>query len=253
MIADLEQVLRAKLSPSHADGLPCSESLYLYASGQLSAEESARFKLHLAECMVCRADLAHFRQTAEPQAAPTRSRWSSWRWLSLATAAAAVVMVAALVKVAPFGKRDGELRGKGGPHLHVGVRRGGEALAATDDMIFRKDDALGFFYSSPSDTWPLLYFCGQDGSMTRVFPQDAPTLMAAGNRTALSTGVVVEPARDCEWLVALFAPANERPSFDRVEQRLRQAVAGHGPDCTLQVPAQPGETVQIIHLSTVSP
>ncbi len=60
--ANLDQALRKIMAPDRLEGKDCSLDLYLYASGQMNAEEASRFERHIAECRQCKADLEVFQK-----------------------------------------------------------------------------------------------------------------------------------------------------------------------------------------------
>jgi hypothetical protein len=144
--------------------------------------------------------------------------------------------------------RISQLHSKGGPHLTIAVRRGADELVAPREFL--TGDALGFFYSSPAPVWPVLFFCDDRGTVTRIFPSGEPTLLPAADHAAIPAGVVIEPPSGCEWLVALFASEAERPALDEIASVLRGALGTHGPDCQLTLPHVSGVTAQVVPLAS---
>ncbi len=250
MTDGLEEELRRRLSPARADGPACATRLYAYAAGELSPGEAAAFEEHMRDCSECRQDLAAFERAANVAAA--RPRPSFWRrpWRPMLVAGCTLGVALFLWQVGAFRAtpdRFAELRPKGGPRLTIAARRGADERVAPRDFL--TGDTLGFFYSSPSPVWPMLFFCDERGTVSRIFPSGEPILLPAADNAALPAGVVIEPVSGCEWLVALFAPETERPALDDITATLRGALGAHGPGCQLTLPPLPGMATQVVPLA----
>lgn len=246
----LEEELRRRLSPTRADGPSCSARLYAYAAGELSPTEAAEFEKHLRDCPDCRLDLAAFERSCPEHPPSTRTWLGSRLWRPMMLASGALALVLSLWKFGDL-KREADpagLHAKGGPQLTIAVHRGTNELVAPRE--FAEGDALGFFYSSPAPVWPVLFFCDDRGTVTRLFPVNEAILFPTADRAPLPAGVVIEPAQGCEWLVAFFSPEAARPALDEMAQTLRGSLANRGPDCKLAPPKLAGVATQIIPLAS---
>jgi hypothetical protein len=249
MKPDLEDQLRERLSPACADGHSCSRQLYAFAAGELSPFEVDAFQRHAHECPACRLDLAAFERHPMP-AAPTRGERRPWTWRGLVLASAvAAVAITFWQWAQPHPGQPAEgawstLQTKGAPQLQIAVRRANQDLIAAPGQTFAEGDTLGFFYSSGQPVWPVIFYCNQQGSVTRIFPKAEPELLPPASGMPLPAGALVQPASGCEWLVGFFSPEPLRPSYEQLVAVLQKALAAHTPACGLE-PMSPGTVTQV--------
>lgn len=252
----LQSRLREVLSPERADGLDCSVTLYRYAAGDLSPDEVTELRGHLARCARCRADLLVFRNSERPPSRGWVPRAIAWLRLRRLAAAATLLFVAVVGGTLWWASSPGgghrpvvALRAKSGAAaLHVAVQRGERSFAADASTRFEDGDTLGFFYSAPTETWPVVLFVDGAGSVARIFPLDTPVLLPAGADLRLAAGAVVQPGQGCEWIVAIFFPKSQPPDLPASESMLRAKAQARAPadaSCDLKLSPDPGASVSV--------
>ncbi len=224
----IEKGLEHLLRPEAADGLPCSQDLYRYASSDMTPEEASRFRTHLKECPACRLDLEAV--SGQPDTAEsTRKTISRPGLLALGAALAAAAVAFALygsLKLRdteyPTYSPSGSLQIKGGFDLQVGVLRDGKRILAKSGDTFNEGDVLGFFYTAPTPMWPVILFADSTGKVSRIYPPDAPKELPAGVGRPIPVSAVLEKGHGCEWIVAFFAA--ELPDIGALRATLRDTI-----------------------------
>jgi hypothetical protein len=245
-VKTIEDALKHVLSPGYADGLECSAALYQYAAGEGTLPSDRAFRAHLETCAHCRADLDSF---AQPQPAPRRARsFGIPLWLRGFAVAAACVSVLLLVKLRssgpPADSSEAVLRAKGAAALHVSVVRDGKTMpwAAADHLL--PGDELRFSYSTPQSSYAMLFAADETGTVERLFPAGAPTLVKPGDGAMGAAEVDARPG--CQWLIASFLDPGRMPNPEVVVAAVRTAVAQRpAGSCELPAIAVDGADVQV--------
>ena len=75
---------------------------------------------------------------------------------------------------------------------------------ADEGTAFREGDSLSLFYSATAPVWPLVVFCDDQGNVKQLFPSVPAEQVPMAKRAPLSGGMVLEPAKGREWIVAYF-------------------------------------------------
>ncbi len=251
----IEEKLAELLHPEAADGEPCSADLYRYASGDMTDAEAAQFKMHLAQCDHCRTDLSEFELIgAQPTPTALPRRWRTITSVAVAAAAMIAIVLVWGTGVLDRGEEQGrtpaQFRPKSGYKLHLAIDRGGERFTAAVDQVFEPNDVIGFFYTAPKATWPVILHGDGQGKITRIFPADKPVRLPAGVEQPLPVTVVVEQGRDCEWIAAFFD--DRAPQLRVLERAFRQMIKQRRAECVLGGTKIPHGSVESIILNTGS-
>jgi hypothetical protein len=247
----VEKGLAVLLRPDFADGAPCAETFYRYASGDMTEGERGQFEAHLEECDVCRGDLGRLSElggSEAPHLHPARHR----RIVTAAASMAAMIAVALVWQLAlqeesrPREEGAHVFRPKSGYKIQVAVERKGRQFAANSGDDFETGDLLGFFYTAPAETWPVILYSDDKGHIERIFPKGQPVSMPAGVEKPLPVSAVLEAGEGCEWIAAFFSEAS--PNLKRIESALKRAVLGQREDCVLKQIRVPNTSIEVITL-----
>jgi len=258
-IATVEHLLGLR-APLPDPACPSQEDLAQAISSGMTGEALSRALPHLRSCDLCRrtaealsalpADLL-----APQDVAPVLPLWTG-RWILPAAAAAALIagISALLLWNIPDGParpeapspsiRDNRLLLPKGAadSLEVAVARGTARFVLSPSRSVERGDALGFFYTSATDGYLLIYNVERNGTVTRLFPLSGPARIAAGVDVALPDGARVVDGDGDEWIVAAFFDTPPVPA--EVERQL-QSAAGRIHDGELQIPLDGARTVRV--------
>ncbi len=236
-IATVEHLLSLR-APLPDPACPDLEDLaQAIASGMTGGQLSRAFP-HLDGCALCRMTAETLSSLPQEPAAPPDVTWlsaaRSGRWMLPAAAAALIAGIGALLlwtsaddpsqreKPSPSLRDDGALLPKGTTDsLEVAVARGPARFVLPPFQSVKTGDALGFFYTSATDGYLLIYNVERNGTVTRLSPLSGPARITAGNDVALPDGATVVDGDGDEWIVAAFYDAP--PRVDDVERQLRLA------------------------------
>ena len=250
--SSVEKGLAVILRPEFADGAPCAERFYRYASSDMTDDETIQFQAHLAVCEVCRRELEVL---SELDASAALGLHSKRRGRLITAAASMAAMIAAvmvwqlLVPEEPGPPRDQEtptFRAKSGYQIQVAVERKGQRFAANSGDEFEAGDLLGFFYTAPTATWPVVLYSDAEGNVEQIFPEARPEPMPAGVEMPLPVSAVLEAGEGCEWIAAFFS--TKSPNLKQLESAFKRAVSGRNEDCVLKQMQVPNTSIDIIAL-----
>jgi hypothetical protein len=167
--------------------------------GALDPGERLRADAHLATCALCAdrlAELEHDRDVHVPvPLAPRRFRPE----LAFGIAAAA----AALLLVAPWPSGQGE-RSKGGPHLELLVRHGGDTRAAGPGERVHGGDTLTFVVTTNRPSFVSVLGLDGEGTVSVYVVSEA---VDAGRDRSLPNAALLDATQGVERIYAVFCDA----------------------------------------------
>ncbi|HJZ87507.1 MAG TPA: zf-HC2 domain-containing protein [Polyangia bacterium] len=212
----------------------CPSDLRLdhFLLGELEEQETASLRAHLDSCSHCTARLAamdsereqfgrQFGAWVPSKPRGRRFRWRLWPVLSLAAAAAAILLV---VELRP--ERGGlpTIRGKGQSRLEFYVRHQGVVRRGSTGEAVLAGDALRFAYSSGAPGYLAVISLDGRGRATVYYPPQSTMIpIAAGDDILLPASTILDDAPGPEqiWGVFCRVPLDLEPIRARVEKTRR--------------------------------
>ncbi|HEY1812930.1 MAG TPA: DUF4384 domain-containing protein [Kofleriaceae bacterium] len=204
--------------------------------------ETAGAREHLAACARCRGDLEaaqalreHFTAHVLSRTLPVRRRRPVWPWFALPALAAAIALVAIIVRPS-HRAAEPELAIKGDAAWQVFANRDGQTFAVHDGTELAPGDRIRFAVIPDGARYLLVASIDGAGVASIYYPYDGAESAAipAGDRVELPGSIVLDAAPGPERVFAVFS--DEPIGATAVADRLR-AVGADGPDAIRRIHA----------------